>query len=454
MFTKVLVANRGEIAVRILRACHELGIRAVVAYSEADRDSLAVRLADEAICIGPPQSAKSYLNTPNVIEAALITGCQAIHPGYGFLSEDPYVAEICERCGLTFVGPRQDVIERMSDKALARALMADAGLPVLPGSEGPIPSVESALEAAAAIGYPVLLKPVYGGGGRGMRLAHGALELTAAYPLAIAEAEAAFGRGELYLEKYIPHARHIEVQVLGDNYGHVIHAGERECSVQRRHQKVIEEAPAPNLPPDVRSRLTGDAAAGARGLGYTSAGTLEFLLDEQGRYYFIEMNTRIQVEHPVTEMITGLDLVKWQFRIAAGEALTVAQAEVAPLGHAIECRVNAEDAALGFRPQAGAVARYLPPGGPGVRVDSHLFPGYHIPPYYDSLLAKVIAHGNDRGEAIQRMRRALAEMAIEGIPTTIPLHQRVLETPEFIAGRLSTQFLAEFAVEAPLVVGA
>lgn len=441
MFRKVLVANRGEIAVRIVRACHELGIRAVVAYSEADRDSLAVRQADEAICIGPALGARSYLNTPNVISAALITGCDAIHPGYGFLSEDPYVAEICERCDLVFVGPNQNVIERMSDKALARALMAKAGLPVLPGSQGALNGLEQTLQSASAIGYPILLKPVYGGGGRGMRLAHDSAELSAVFPMAVAEAEAAFGRGELYLEKYIAEARHIEVQVLSDNFGNVLHLGERECSIQRRHQKLLEEAPAPSLPQKVRDRLRSGAAAGAKSIGYSGAGTLEFLLDTADRFYFIEMNTRIQVEHPITEMVTGLDIVKWQFRVAAGEKLSFAQKDVVLRGHAMECRINAEDVSAGFRPQAGEITRLHLPGGPGIRVDSHLFAGYQVPPYYDSLLAKVIAWGSDRDEALARMERALTETVIEGVPTTLEMHRELLALPEVRAGKYHTQFL-------------
>lgn len=444
MLEKVLIANRGEIAVRIVRACHELGIRTVVAYSEADRDSLAVRLSDEAVCIGPPPASKSYLNAPALISAALITGCDAVHPGYGFLSENPYFAEILRQCKLIYVGPTPEVIATMGDKAAARAAMREAGLPVMPGSEQTLTTVDEAGELADQMGYPVLLKAAAGGGGRGMRVVMDESELARAFATAKAEAEAAFGNGALYLEKFLPVARHIEIQVLGDNYGHVIHLGERECSIQRRHQKLLEECPSPVVDPDLRRRMGDVAVAGAKTINYTGAGTMEFLLDPDGNFYFIEMNTRIQVEHPITEWVTGVDLVKWQLRIAAGERLTLQQADVRMAGHAIECRVNAEDPARDFMPQAGEVDLFLPPGGPGVRIDSHLYSGYVVPPNYDSLLAKVIVWGGDRSEAITRMQRALDECIITGIKTTIPFQEALLQDDHYRRGDVSTRYLNEF----------
>lgn len=444
MLEKVLIANRGEIAVRVVRACRELGVRSVVAYSEADRDSLAVRLADEAVCIGPPPPAKSYLHAPSLISAALITGCDAVHPGYGFLSENPYFAEIIKQCGLTFVGPEPDAIAIMGDKAAARAAMRDAGMPVMPGSEQTLTGVDEARELAQAMGYPVLLKAAAGGGGRGMRVVPDENELPRAYATAKAEAEAAFGSGALYMEKFLPVARHIEIQVLGDNYGHVIHLGERECSIQRRHQKLVEESPSPVVDEELRQRMGAAAVAGAKAINYTGAGTMEFLLDPDGNFYFIEMNTRIQVEHPVTEYVTGLDLVKWQLRIAAGERLTIQQPDVRMVGHAIECRINAEDSSRDFMPQAGEIELFLPPGGPGVRIDSHLYSGYVVPPNYDSLLAKVIVWGSDRAEAIRRMRRALDECIITGVATTIPFQEALLRDERFCRGDFSTRYLNEF----------
>ncbi|HEU5086004.1 MAG TPA: biotin carboxylase N-terminal domain-containing protein, partial [Roseiflexaceae bacterium] len=370
MFHKVLVANRGEIAVRIVRACHDLGVRAVVAYSEADRYSLAVRMADEAVCIGPPPAARSYLNPSALLSAALITGCDAIHPGYGFLSENPYFADICADCNLKFIGPSAEAIRKMGDKSLGRATMRAAGVPTVPGSEGELRTVEEGLELARKIGYPVLLKPSAGGGGRGMRIANDDAELAKGYPIARAEAEAAFGNGALLLEKYLPIVRHVEIQVLADEHGHAIYLGERDCSSQRRHQKIVEEAPSPVVSAGMRKKMGNDSLRGIRSIGYVNAGTLEFLVDPDGRYYFIEMNTRIQVEHPVTEMITGIDLVKWQLRIAAGERLTIRQRDVQIQGHAIECRVNAEDPSHNLMPAHGEVEDFLPPGGPGVRFDS------------------------------------------------------------------------------------
>ncbi len=444
MFEKVLVANRGEIAVRIIRACHELGIRTVVAYSEADHDALPVRFSDEAVCIGPAAPAKSYLHAPALISAALITGCDAVHPGYGFLSENPYFADIVEQCGLTYIGPRPEAIATMGDKAAARSAMSAADVPVIPGSETVLVNVDEARELAREIGYPVLLKAAGGGGGRGMRLVPDESELPRAYTGARGEAEAAFGKGDLYLEKFLPVARHIEIQVLGDAAGNLIHLGERECSIQRRNQKLVEESPSPIVDAALRRRMGDDAVRGASTIGYTNAGTMEFLLDPDGNYYFIEMNTRIQVEHPVTEFVTGIDLVKWQLRIAAGERLTLTQADVRMAGHAIECRVNAENPAEDFMPQAGEVDLYLPPGGPGTRIDSHLYSGYIVPPAYDSLLAKIIVWGGTRDEAIDRMRRALDECIITGVKTTIPFQAALMDDDGWRRGAFSTGYLAEF----------
>jgi len=447
MFKKVLIANRGEIAVRIIRACRELGVRSVVVHSEADRDSLPVQMADESFCIGPAATGKSYLNIPNIITAALVTGADAIHPGYGFLSENIYFAEICEKCQVTFVGPRPEVIAAMSDKSIARERMSEAGLPVLPGTNRPLRSLEEAQELAQEIGYPVILKAAAGGGGRGMRVVADEAELTGAFPTAQAEAQGAFGSNQLYLEKYLERCRHIEVQVIGDNHGNMIHLGERDCSVQRRHQKMIEEAPSPALDPAERARLGALAVRGARSVGYSNAGTLEFLRDEGGRLYFLEMNTRIQVEHGVTEMITGIDLVKEQLRVAAGEPLSVRQEDVVVRGHAVECRINAEDPEAGFSPRSGEVTMYLPPGGPGIRVDSHLYTGYSVPMHYDSLLAKVIAWGEDRPAAVRRMARALDELRIVGTPTTVPFLRRVMDEPHFAAGDVYTDYVERFTGE-------
>ncbi|HEU0165974.1 MAG TPA: acetyl-CoA carboxylase biotin carboxylase subunit [Thermomicrobiales bacterium] len=444
MFRKILIANRGEIALRVLRACRDLHIPAVVAYSDVDRDSLAVRLADEAVCIGPAAAARSYNNIPAVISAALVTGCDAIHPGYGFLAENAYLAEICQQVGLTFIGPKPDVIERMGNKAEARKVMKAAGVPLLPGTEGTVPNVAEAQLAATRIGYPVVIKAVAGGGGRGMRVAFNEAELIRGYSVAQAEAESAFGNGDVYIEKFLQRPRHVEVQVLGDNFGNVVAVGERDCSLQRRHQKVVEEAPAPNLNREVRDNLLKTAQKGARNAGYTSAGTLEFLLDTDGHFYFMEMNTRIQVEHPVTEEVTRLDLVAWQIRIAAGEKLDIPSEQLRPVGHAIECRITAENAAKDFAPSVGTVATYVAPGGPGVRVDSHLFGGYAIPPNYDSLLGKVIVWGETREIAVARMERALRETVITGVTHTIPFHREIIADPEFQAGNVHTGFVPEF----------
>ena len=443
MLNKLLIANRGEIAVRIIRACQELGIKSVVAFSEADRESLAVRLADEAVCIGPPPPAKSYLNPPALISAALITGCDAIHPGYGFLSENPYFAEMCADCKLTFVGPSAKTMRLMGDKVIGRQTMRKAGVPTVPGSDGELKSVDEAIEIARRVGYPVLLKPSAGGGGRGMRVAYDESDLLRAYPTARAEAEASFGRGDLLLEKYLTNVRHVEIQVLADSHGHAIHLGERDCSAQRRHQKILEEAPSPIVDAKLRAKMGAAAIKGIKAIGYVNAGTLEFLIDQDGRYYFIEMNTRIQVEHPVTEMVTGVDLVRWQLLIAAGERLTLRQNDLKIARHAVECRINAEDPERDFLPAGGEVEFYLPPGGPGVRVDSHLYAGYQPPGNYDSLLAKIITYGDTRDEALNRMRRALHECIITGIKTTIPFQLALIDDPTFRAARHHTGYVAE-----------
>jgi acetyl-CoA carboxylase, biotin carboxylase subunit len=443
MLRKVLIANRGEIAVRIIRACQELGIRTVAAFSTADRDSLAVRLADEAVCIGPPAPAKSYLNAPALISAALVTGCDAIHPGYGFLSENPYFAEMCADCRITFIGPTAETIRLMGDKSIGRETMKKAGVPTVPGSDGELASVEEAIELARTIGYPVLLKPSAGGGGRGMRIAFDENDLLRAYPTARAEAESAFGNGALLLEKYLTNVRHVEIQVLADSYGHAIHLGERDCSAQRRHQKILEEGPSPIVDAELRARMGADALRGIQSIGYLNAGTLEFLMDATGNYYFIEMNTRIQVEHPVTELITGVDLLRWQLLIAGGDALTLQQSDISIKQHAVECRINAEDPLRDFLPSSGEVEFYLPPGGPGVRVDSHLYSGYTPPGNYDSLLAKIITVGATRDEALNRMRRALNETIVTGIKTNIPFHLALIDDPVFRSGGVHTGYVAE-----------
>jgi acetyl-CoA carboxylase biotin carboxylase subunit len=433
MFHKILIANRGEIALRIIRACREMGIRTVIAHSTADAASLPVRLADESVCIGPPEARASYLNIPSIISAAAITDSEAIHPGYGLLSENPAFAEICRACGITFIGPSPEAIRLMGDKAQAREMAKQAGAPVVPGSEGPLGGVDEAQALADSMGYPVMVKAAAGGGGRGMRIVREREGLARAYATCQAEAGAAFGSSELYLEKFVEEARHVEIQVLGDKNGMRVHLGERDCTVQRRHQKLLEESPAPALAPETRAGLYKAALAVANAVNYMSAGTVEFLVDRNEQYYFIEMNTRIQVEHPVTEMITGIDLVREQIRIATGEALGYRQNAVRFTGHAIECRINAEDPEH-FVPSPGRVTAWVAPGGPGVRVDSHLMAGYVVPPYYDSLIAKIIVHANDRGAAIARMQRALSETVVEGVKTTIPYHLKLLADPAFVAG--------------------
>ncbi len=433
LFHKILIANRGEIALRIIRTCRELGIRSVIAHSKADAGSLPVRLADESICVGPDAARLSYLNIPAIISAAEVTDSDAIHPGYGFLAENPAFAEVCRACSITFIGPSPEAIRLMGDKVQARQLAKQAGVPVVPGSEAPLRGPAEALDVAERIGYPVIFKAAAGGGGRGMRIVRGRAEAAAAFDACQTEAAAAFDSSEVYCEKFVERARHVEVQVLGDKNGIRVHLGERDCSVQRRHQKLVEESPAPALSPETRSGLHRTALAAAAAVNYVSAGTVEFVVDGEGRYYFIEMNTRLQVEHPVTEMITGIDLVREQIRIAGGEALGYRQDAVRFEGHAIECRINAEDPET-FAPSAGRVTAWVPPGGFNVRVDSHLMAPYAVPPFYDSLVAKVIVRGQDRAEAIVRMRRALVETIVEGVKTSIPFQLRVLDDPAFIAG--------------------
>ena len=441
MFTKVLIANRGEIALRVIRACRELGIATVAVYSEADRESLHVRFADDDVCIGPAPGRQSYLNIPRIIAAAEITGADAIHPGYGFLAENAEFAEICKASNITFIGPTADQIRAMGDKASARRLAKEAGVPTVPGSEGILSDVEEAGTVADGIGFPVIIKATAGGGGKGMRIAHTPEQFAQLFSLAQNEALAAFGNGDVYVEKYLERPRHVEIQVLGDTLGRVVHLGERDCSVQRRHQKLIEESPSPALTQDLRTRMGDAAIALASAIGYVGAGTLEFLLDPDGRFYFMEMNTRIQVEHPVTEMVTGFDIVKEQIHVAAGDPLSL-PAELNGLrGHAIECRVNAEDPARNFQPCPGLISAYHPPGGPGVRVDTHVYAGYTVPPHYDSLLAKVIVHGRDRTEALARMGQALDSFILEGVTTTIPFLARVIRHPAFVAGDVDTRFL-------------
>lgn len=441
MFKKVLIANRGEIALRIIRACKELGIKTVAVYSEADRNSLHVRFADEAICIGPAPSNRSYLNMTNIISAAGLTGADAIHPGYGFLAENANFAEICESCDIKFIGPPVSAIQRMGDKAVARETMIKAGVPVVPGTEGIISTEEEALKVAGEIGYPVIIKASAGGGGRGMRIAQSSADLVKSLRTARAEAEAAFGNSAVYVEKYVEEPRHIEFQILADQFGNVIHLGERDCSVQRRNQKLIEEAPSVALTPELRARMGEAAVKAAQAVGYTSAGTIEFLLDKHFNFYFMEMNTRIQVEHPVTELVTGIDLIKAQIAIAAGEPLKLTQDQVKINGWAMECRINAEDPARKFLPSPGTITAYHPPGGPGVRVDSAAYAGYVIPPNYDSMVGKLIVWGENREEAMNRMERALNEFVIDGIKTTIPFHLKILENAFFRRGEVYTNFI-------------
>jgi acetyl-CoA carboxylase biotin carboxylase subunit len=443
-FSKILIANRGEIALRILRTCEEMGIATVAVHSTVDKHALHVQLADEAVCIGPPTSSKSYLNIPNIISAALTRNAAAIHPGYGFLAENARFAEICADHQITFIGPTPAAMRAMGDKSTAKETMQRVKVPTVPGSVGLLADDREALSIAREIGYPVMIKATAGGGGRGMRLVREPSELPKLFAAAQGEADAAFGNPGVYLEKFIEKPRHIEIQILADNYGNVIHLGERDCSIQRRHQKLLEEAPSPALSQKLRDQMGHAAIAAAKSINYTGAGTVEFLLDKSGKFYFMEMNTRIQVEHPVTEMITGLDLIAEQIRIAQGEKLQIKQNQVILSGHAIECRINAEDPDRNFRPHPGRITGFLPPGGPGVRMDSHVYTDYEIPAYYDSLIGKVIVWGRDRPSAIRRMKRALRECAITGVPTTLGFHQKILDTPEFLSGEVYTNFVEQF----------
>jgi acetyl-CoA carboxylase biotin carboxylase subunit len=444
VFKKILIANRGEIALRVIRACHELGVSAVAVYSEADRESLHVRFADEGVCIGPSPASASYLDIPSIISAAEIVGAEAIHPGYGFLAENAEFSEICESSDIVFIGPTPEQIRAMGDKATARNTMMAGGVPTVPGTEGEIHDPVEAQKAAAEIGFPIMIKATAGGGGKGMRVAQDAESFEKLFRQARNEAEAAFGDPGVYLERFVTRPRHIEFQVFGDRFGRVVHLGERDCSIQRRHQKLIEEAPSPALTPELREAM-GEAAVKAAGaIDYVGAGTVEFLLDEHGDFFFIEMNTRIQVEHPVTEVTTGFDLVKEQIRVAAGEPLTFPDEPVTHRGHAIEFRINAEDPARNFAPSPGQITTYHPPGGPGVRMDTHIYAGYHVPPYYDSLLGKLIVHGNTRAEAIARARHSLDTFVIEGVSTTIPLLSRITRDPHFVSGKVDTGFVERF----------
>jgi acetyl-CoA carboxylase biotin carboxylase subunit len=446
MFKKILIANRGEIALRVMWACKELGIKTVAVYSEADQGSLHVRFADEAVCIGPPRNIDSYLNIPAIISAAEITGADAIHPGYGFLSESSYLAEICEACHIKFIGPGPQAIRLMGDKSRAKKAMIKAGVPVLPGSPGVLEDEEKAVKTAREIGFPVILKASAGGGGRGMRIVRGPAEIAQAFRAAQAEAAAAFGVPDVYVEKYVEGPRHIEIQLMADSKGNVVHLGERECSLQRRHQKVLEEAPSPVVSEKLRRRMGRTAVEAAAAVQYVNAGTVEFLLDADGNYYFMEMNTRIQVEHGVTELVTGRDLVKEQIHVAAGAPLSFAQKDVVLSGHALECRINAEDP-FTFVPSPGVIRHFYAPGGPGVRIDTFAHEGCEISPYYDSMVAKVMTHGRDRAEAVARMRRCLEVMVVEGIKTNVALHRKILAEPDFLAGRFDTGFMERFAPE-------
>ncbi|MEK9630402.1 MAG: acetyl-CoA carboxylase biotin carboxylase subunit [Synechococcus sp.] len=440
---KLLIANRGEIALRIIRTCREMGISTVAVYSTVDRNALHVQLADEAVCVGDPPSGRSYLNIPNIIAAATSRGADAIHPGYGFLAENDRFAEICSAHGLIFVGPSPESIRSMGDKSTAKATMQRVGVPTIPGSDGLLASVDEAARLAGSMGYPVMIKATAGGGGRGMRLVRSADELENLFKAAQGEAEAAFGNPGLYMEKFITRPRHVEVQILADRFGNVVHLGERDCSIQRRHQKLLEEAPSPGLDPETRRRMGEAAVAAAKTIGYEGAGTVEFLLDASGEFYFMEMNTRIQVEHPVTEVVTGVDLIAQQLKIAAGETLELKQDNIKLHGHAIECRINAEDPRHGFRPSPGTISGWLPPGGPGIRIDSHVYTGYDIPPFYDSLIGKLIVWAEDRPAALLRLRRALSECAVIGVPTTIDFHLALLDRPEFQNAQVHTKFVEQ-----------
>lgn len=449
MLKKILIANRGEIALRIIRACRELGIETVAVYSEADEQSLHVQLADGAICIGPASSSESYLRAERIIAAAEIADVDGIHPGYGFLSEDPDFAEQCEQCNIKFIGPRSDSIRMMGDKAIARETVKAAGVPTVPGSDGVIRDSDEALTVAEKIGFPVIVKAVAGGGGRGMRLAHNSMSFKKEFAAASNEAAKAFGNGDVYIEKYIEEPRHIEIQLLADEHGNVVHLGERDCSVQRRHQKVIEEAPSPFLQQEMRDEMGKAAIAAAKACNYWNAGTVEFLVDKHHNFYFIEMNTRIQVEHAITEEVTGIDLIKQQFRIASGEKLAFKQEDIQIRGHAIECRICAENPAANFAPSPGVITLYYPPGGHGVRLDSHIYGGYTVPPYYDSMIGKVISYGANRRQAIDRMYRALSEYLVRGIHTNIAFNRAIIKDPVFIEGNVTTRFVEDFLNRTP-----
>ncbi|MDS1004856.1 acetyl-CoA carboxylase biotin carboxylase subunit [Clostridium sporogenes] len=447
MFKKILVANRGEIAVRIIRACREMGVETVAIYSEADKDALHVQLADEAVCIGPPSSKDSYLNMYNIISATVLTGSQAIHPGFGFLSENSKFANMCKDCNIVFIGPDSDTIDKMGNKSNARDVMIKAGVPVIPGSNGVINDEEEALNIAEEIGYPVIVKASAGGGGRGIRIVHSKENMIKAFNTAKSEAKGVFGDDSMYIEKFIKNPRHIEFQILGDNYGNIVHLGERDCSLQRRNQKVLEEAPSPSMNEELRRKMGEAAIKAANAVGYKNAGTIEFLLDEDGSFYFMEMNTRIQVEHPITEMVTGIDILKEQIKIAYGEKLDIVQENIKIQGHAIECRINAEDYKNGFRPCPGKVENLYTPGGLGVRLDSSVYSGYTIPPYYDSMIGKLIAYGRDREEAIQIMKRALGEFIIEGVNTNIDFQFIILEDENFIKGEYTTKYIEKMLTD-------
>ena len=444
MFKKILIANRGEIALRIIRACKEMGIRTVAVYSKADESSLYVKQADESVCIGPAQSSKSYLSIPNLISAAEVTDAEAIHPGYGFLAENAHFAEICRDCSIKFIGPSPEAIKKLGDKVYAKDTMKKAGVCVVPGSEGVVKDDKEALKIAKSIGYPVIVKASAGGGGRGMRVAHNDVSLVNGYLTARAEAESAFGNPAVYIEKYIEEPRHVEFQFMGDEYGEVVHFGERDCTIQKKHQKLIEEAPSPAMTPKLREEMGRAVIKGAKAVNYSNAGTMEFLLDKHNKYYFMEVNTRIQVEHGVTETVMGVDLIKEQIKVAFGERLSFAKKEFQFRGHAIECRINAEDSEKGFLPSPGKVTQFIVPGGIGIRLDTQVYTGYSIPPFYDSMIAKLIAYGNDRTEAIDRMARALDEFVIEGIKTTIPFHKKVMQNSSFRRGEFNTSFVENF----------
>lgn len=447
MFNKVLIANRGEIAVRIIRACHELGIKTVAIYSEADRDSLHVRFADEDVCIGPPVSTQSYLNIPQIMAAAEVTGAEAIHPGYGFLAENAEFSEICQRSGIVFIGPTPDQIRSMGHKSTALSTMKELGVPTIPGSDGIVSDPTEAVAIAEEIGFPIMIKAASGGGGKGMRTVQDPNSFSDLFQAAKTEAQASFGDSEVYLEKYIVRPRHIEFQIFGDQHGRLVHLGERDCSIQRRNQKLIEEAPSPAITPELRERMGKSAILAGEGIDYVGAGTVEFLLSDDGSFYFIEMNTRIQVEHPVTEMTTGFDLVKEQIKVAAGNPLSFPNEDVVLRGHAIEFRINAEDAERGFMPSPGTISTFHPPGGPGVRLDTHLYSGYQVPPYYDSLLGKLIVYGSNREEAIVRAEQALGSFIIEGITTTIPFLSAMIQDERFVSGNVDTGLVDRFIAE-------